>query len=171
MEMTKWFDTNYHYIVPEFSENQKFTLASTKVVDEFQEALAMGIRTKPVLLGPCTFLKLGKVHGKQFDRSRSLPGLIDVYVEVLRLLASAGAVDLVGASAEGGGEGDRRQPGGQVLLLAQDTVAVQHLGHQPGDFPEAEACARECLALPIFPELESWMLNAVSKRVLEFYAR
>jgi 5-methyltetrahydropteroyltriglutamate--homocysteine methyltransferase len=91
MEMTKWFDTNYHYIVPEFIENQKFTLASTKVVDEFQEALAIGIKTKPVLLGPCTFLKLGKVQGKEFDRSRLLPGLIDVYVEVLRLLANAGA--------------------------------------------------------------------------------
>ena len=91
MEMTKWFDTNYHYIVPEFSENQKFTLAATKVIDEFQEALAIGIKTKPVLLGPCTFLRLGKVHGKEFDRSRLLPGLIDVYVEVLRLLANAGA--------------------------------------------------------------------------------
>jgi 5-methyltetrahydropteroyltriglutamate--homocysteine methyltransferase len=91
MEMTKWFDTNYHYIVPEFSENQKFALTSSKVVDEFQEALAIGIKTKPVLLGPCTFLRLGKVHGKEFDRSRLLPGLIDVYIEALRLLAKAGA--------------------------------------------------------------------------------
>ena len=75
MEMTKWFDTNYHYIVPEFHEGQRFALSSTKVLEEFQEALALGIKTKPVLLGPCTFLRLGKVHGKDFDRSRLLPGL------------------------------------------------------------------------------------------------
>jgi 5-methyltetrahydropteroyltriglutamate--homocysteine methyltransferase len=89
MEMTKWFDTNYHYIVPEFHEDQKFVLSSTKVVQEFKEALALGIRTKPVLLGPCTFLKVGKVHGKHFDRWQLLPGLIDIYVEALRLLAKA----------------------------------------------------------------------------------
>ncbi len=91
MEMTKWFDTNYHYIVPEFHEGQRFVLSSTKVIEEFQEALALGIKTKPVLLGPCTFLKLGKIHGKDFDRSRLLPGLIEVYVEALRLLAKAEA--------------------------------------------------------------------------------
>src|ERR1700722_8372490 len=54
MEMTKWFDTNYHYIVPEFYEGQKFTLSSMKLVDEFHEALSLGIQTKPVLLGPFT---------------------------------------------------------------------------------------------------------------------
>jgi 5-methyltetrahydropteroyltriglutamate--homocysteine methyltransferase len=91
MEMTKWFDTNYHYIVPEFYEGQKFSLASTKAVDEFQEALSLGIRTKPVLLGPFTFLKLGKIHGKDFDRFQLLPDLIEVYLEVLRRLASAKA--------------------------------------------------------------------------------
>ena len=56
MEMTKWFDTNYHYIVPEFREGQKFTLASPKVINEFQEAFQLGIKTKPVILGPVTFL-------------------------------------------------------------------------------------------------------------------
>jgi 5-methyltetrahydropteroyltriglutamate--homocysteine methyltransferase len=91
MEMTKWFDTNYHYIVPEFHEGQRFALSSTKVVEEFQEALALGIRAKPVLLGPCTFLRLGKVLGKDFDRFQLLPGLIEVYVETLRLLAKAEA--------------------------------------------------------------------------------
>ena len=89
MEMTKWFDTNYHYIVPEFHEGQKFALSSTKVVEEFQEALALGIKTKPVLLGPFTFLKVGKIHGKDFDRSQLLPGSIEIYVEALRLLAVA----------------------------------------------------------------------------------
>src|ERR1700675_2702632 len=91
MEMTKWFDTNYHYIVPEFREGQKFALSSTRVVEEFREALALGIKTKPVLLGLCTFLRLGKVHGKDFDRAQLLPGLIEVYVEALRLLANAKA--------------------------------------------------------------------------------
>jgi 5-methyltetrahydropteroyltriglutamate--homocysteine methyltransferase len=89
MEMTKWFDTNYHYIVPEFREGQKFALSSTKVVEEFQEALTLGMKTKPVLLGLCTFLKLGKIHGRQFDRFQLLPGLIEVYIEALRLLANA----------------------------------------------------------------------------------
>ena len=73
MEMTKWFDTNYHYIVPEFHEGQTFSLASTKAIDEFQEALSLGIKTKPVLLGPVTFLKLGKIHGAAFDRYTLLP--------------------------------------------------------------------------------------------------
>jgi 5-methyltetrahydropteroyltriglutamate--homocysteine methyltransferase len=91
MEMTKWFDTNYHYIVPEFYEGQKFTFASAKVVDEFHEALSLGIKTKPVLLGPFTFLKLGKIHGKDFDRYRLLPDLTEVYLEVLQRLASAQA--------------------------------------------------------------------------------
>jgi 5-methyltetrahydropteroyltriglutamate--homocysteine methyltransferase len=91
MEMTKWFDTNYHYIVPEFHEGQKFTLASTKAINEFQEAFEFGVKTKPVLLGPITFLKLGKIHGKDFDRYQLLPGLIEVYVEVLRRLACAKA--------------------------------------------------------------------------------
>jgi 5-methyltetrahydropteroyltriglutamate--homocysteine methyltransferase len=91
MEMTKWFDTNYHYIVPEFHQGQMFTLASTKAVDEFQEALALGVKTKPVFLGPFTFLKLGKIHGPDFNRHDLLPGLLDVYVEILRRLAGARA--------------------------------------------------------------------------------
>ena len=68
MEMTKWFDTNYHYIVPEFDRDQKFSLASTKPIDEFVEAKALGITTKPVLIGPMTFLLLGKIRGARFDR-------------------------------------------------------------------------------------------------------
>ncbi|MBV8215269.1 MAG: 5-methyltetrahydropteroyltriglutamate--homocysteine S-methyltransferase, partial [Verrucomicrobia bacterium] len=91
MEMTKWFDTNYHYIVPEFYEGKKFTLASSKIIDEFEEALQLGITTKPVILGPVTFLKLGKIHGESFDRYELIPALLEVYVEVLRRLTSAGA--------------------------------------------------------------------------------
>jgi 5-methyltetrahydropteroyltriglutamate--homocysteine methyltransferase len=91
MEMTKWFDTNYHYIVPEFHEGQKFGLASPKVINEFQEAFQLGIKTKPVILGPITFLKLGKIHGKNFDRYGLIGALLEVYVEVLCRLTSAKA--------------------------------------------------------------------------------
>jgi 5-methyltetrahydropteroyltriglutamate--homocysteine methyltransferase len=86
MEMTKWFDTNYHYIVPEFHAGQKFALSSLKVINEFQEALALGIKTKPVLLGPFTFLKLGKMQGADVDRYALLPAIVQVYREVLQRL-------------------------------------------------------------------------------------
>ncbi len=90
MEMTKWFDTNYHYIVPELSAGQIFSLSSTKAIDEFTEALDLGIRTRPVLLGPVSFLLLSKTT----DGNRaidSLDRLLPVYEEVLRRLAAAGA--------------------------------------------------------------------------------
>ncbi len=90
-EMTKWFDTNYHYLVPELVEGQRFALSSTKALDEFLEAKGQGIVTRPVLLGPVTFLKLGKSRSEGFD-PRSLVGtLLPVYVEILRRLAAAGA--------------------------------------------------------------------------------
>src|ERR1700733_15252400 len=60
LEMTKWFDTNYHYIVPVFEKDQEFKLASQKPVDEFLEAKKQGITTRPVLLGPVSFLTVGK---------------------------------------------------------------------------------------------------------------
>lgn len=90
MEMTKWFDTNYHYIVPEFSRGQQFRLAGTKPVDEFLEARALGIHTRPVLVGPVTWLSLGK--GRDGVEPLSLlPGLLPVYAELLRRLTDAGA--------------------------------------------------------------------------------
>ncbi len=91
MEMTKWFDTNYHYLVPEFTRDQRFRLASSKPVDEFAEAQALGIRTKPVLIGPLTFLLLGKEKESGFDRLDLLERLLPVYAEVLTALAAAGA--------------------------------------------------------------------------------
>jgi len=91
MEMTKWFDTNYHYIVPEFTRDQTFRLASTKPIDEFKEAKALGIDTKPVLIGPVTFLLLGKTRGADFDRLGLLDRLLPVYADVLSRLAAAGA--------------------------------------------------------------------------------
>lgn len=91
MEMTKWFDTNYHYIVPELTREQAFHLASSKPVDEFAEAQALGIRTTPVLIGPLTFLLLAKSKGTAFDRLDLLDGLLPVYAEVLQKLGKAGA--------------------------------------------------------------------------------
>ena len=91
MEMTKWFDTNYHYIVPELERGQSFRLASQKPVSEFLEAKALGIDATPVLIGPITFLLLAKTKGASFDRLSLLDGLLPVYVETLTALASAGA--------------------------------------------------------------------------------
>src|SRR5262245_26599385 len=91
MEMTKWFDTNYHYIVPEFAEDQQFRLSSTKPVAEFTEAKQLGITTTPVLIGPVTFLLLGKTKREGFDRLGLLDGLLPVYAEAIQQLASAGA--------------------------------------------------------------------------------
>lgn len=90
MEMTKWFDTNYHYIVPELQENQKFLLSSAKAFDEFNEAKAAGILTRPVLVGPLTFLHQAKKKG-DWSRTTLLPGLIAVYAEILKKLQQDGA--------------------------------------------------------------------------------
>jgi 5-methyltetrahydropteroyltriglutamate--homocysteine methyltransferase len=91
MEMTKWFDTNYHYIVPEFEAEQQFSLASTKPVEEFLEAKALGIHTRPVLLGPVSFLLLGKTHSHEVKPLSLLGRLLPVYEDVLLALARAGA--------------------------------------------------------------------------------
>ncbi|SFN50715.1 methionine synthase (B12-independent) [Izhakiella capsodis] len=89
-EMTKWFNTNYHYMVPEFSENQTFKLSWTQLLDEVDEALALGHNVKPVLLGPVTYLWLGKVKGAQFDRLTLLDAILPVYQQVLDELAKRG---------------------------------------------------------------------------------
>lgn len=91
MEMTKWFDTNYHYIVPEFSKDQQFSLFSTKVIEEFKEAKKEGIITKPVLLGPVTYLLLGKEKESGFHRIELLKKLLPVYHEIVEQLTAEGA--------------------------------------------------------------------------------
>ena len=91
MEMTEWFDTNCHYIVPEFHKDQTFKLSSRKAVEEFNEAKALGIVTRPVLIGPVTYLLLGKVKGEEFDPISLLDTLLPVYGELLGELKSAGA--------------------------------------------------------------------------------
>jgi 5-methyltetrahydropteroyltriglutamate--homocysteine methyltransferase len=92
LEMTKWFDTNYHYLVPEFDSQTLFRLATNKPVQEFREAVGLGIRTKPVLIGPATFLRLGKSHSaERFNPLALLDRLLPVYGELLELLAAEGA--------------------------------------------------------------------------------
>jgi len=95
MEMKKWYDTNYHFIVPELVENQEFKLSeNVKAVDEFLEAKALGIKTRPVLQGPVTYLLQAKVKGvdASFNNLTAfIPRIVPVYVEILKRLADAGA--------------------------------------------------------------------------------
>jgi 5-methyltetrahydropteroyltriglutamate--homocysteine methyltransferase len=91
MEMTKWFDTNYHYIVPELERGMKFRFSSRKPLDQYAEAKELGIQTKPVLVGPLTFLLQGKAAGEEFDHLELLDDLVEVYAEVLAELGKLGA--------------------------------------------------------------------------------
>ncbi|MEL5848374.1 MAG: 5-methyltetrahydropteroyltriglutamate--homocysteine S-methyltransferase [Candidatus Igneacidithiobacillus chanchocoensis] len=115
MEMTKWFDTNYHYIVPEFHADMDFFLSSERIFEQVREAQGLGLNAKPVLVGPLTYLWLGKEKDAQatdgeaghrhhdgcaghgdtarhdgFDRLQLLPKLLPVYAEILARLAAAG---------------------------------------------------------------------------------
>ncbi len=94
MEMTKWFDTNYHYLVPEWSAGLGFKAAPAKAVDEFLEAKALGIDTRPVLLGPCSLLLLGKPVDEGFDSWSLLPRLLAAYRDLLSALKAAGAASV-----------------------------------------------------------------------------
>ncbi len=89
-EMTKWFNTNYHYIVPEFQQGQSFTFAWKELLEEVDEALALGHKVKPVLLGPVTYLWLGKVKGPEFDRLTLLKDILPIYQQVLTALKEKG---------------------------------------------------------------------------------
>jgi 5-methyltetrahydropteroyltriglutamate--homocysteine methyltransferase len=91
MEMTKWFDTNYHYIVAEFTAKQTFSLGCLKPVAEFLEAKAVGIHTRPVLLGPVSFLLLGKAKEPGFDPLSLLDRILPIYESVLHQLDHVGA--------------------------------------------------------------------------------
>ncbi|MGM0784547.1 MAG: 5-methyltetrahydropteroyltriglutamate--homocysteine S-methyltransferase [Pseudomonadota bacterium] len=88
--MTKYFDTNYHYLVPELHAGQTFRLASSRLFDEVAEARAAGHPVKAVLTGPLTWLWLGKAHDESFDRLSLLEELLPVYGEILARLASEG---------------------------------------------------------------------------------
>ncbi|MGV9819760.1 5-methyltetrahydropteroyltriglutamate--homocysteine S-methyltransferase [Nocardia xishanensis] len=89
LEMTKWFDTNYHYLVPELGAETTFALHPEKLLDELREALELGVPARPVVVGPITFLKLAKSSGRPaLDR---LGELVPLYRDLLRQLAAAGA--------------------------------------------------------------------------------
>ncbi|MGD2034100.1 MAG: 5-methyltetrahydropteroyltriglutamate--homocysteine S-methyltransferase [Bacteroidales bacterium] len=91
MEMTKWFDTNYHYLVPEFQKGQKFSLRNNKVLSEFLEAREFGVsRPKPVFIGPVSFLLLGKEKGKDFQRMELITGLLPEYMKIFSELQDQG---------------------------------------------------------------------------------
>ena len=90
LEMTKWFDTNYHYLVPEFSPQTQFSLACERLVDEVAEAQALGHQVKAALIGPLTFLWLGKEKTAGFDRLTLLDQLLPVYSALLDRLKQQG---------------------------------------------------------------------------------
>ncbi|WFD00703.1 5-methyltetrahydropteroyltriglutamate--homocysteine S-methyltransferase [Malassezia yamatoensis] len=96
MEMKKWFDSNYHYLVPEYAENTTFHLNNTKPVDEMKEAKQAGYNPRPVIVGPLTMLWLGKISkeakNQNFDRFSLLPQLVKVYAELLKQLQQNGGV-------------------------------------------------------------------------------
>ncbi len=91
-EMTKWFDTNYHYLVPEFSADQQFALSWEQLFEEVAEAQALGHNVKPVVIGPLTYLWLGKLKGdaQGFDKLELLERLLPLYGQIFRRLAEQG---------------------------------------------------------------------------------
>ncbi|MGH2548744.1 MAG: 5-methyltetrahydropteroyltriglutamate--homocysteine S-methyltransferase, partial [Thermomicrobiales bacterium] len=91
LDMTKWFDTNYHFLVPELEPNQTFRLASEKPFTELVEATVEGVPAKVTLVGPVSFLLLARSAGGELDRSALLERLLPVYEEVVSRLAAQGA--------------------------------------------------------------------------------
>ncbi|MCF1183284.1 5-methyltetrahydropteroyltriglutamate--homocysteine S-methyltransferase [Marichromatium gracile] len=89
-EMTKWFDTNYHYIVPELTADTRFELDASRLLEQLAEAKAQGVRAKPVVIGPVTYLALGKTKDGS-DPLALLERLLPVYAELLNTLAEHGA--------------------------------------------------------------------------------
>lgn len=90
LTMKKWFNTNYHYLVPEISDDIEIKVSGTKVFDEYQEAKELGIQTKPVLIGPFTFLKLAHYYGKK-EASDYVKDIQKAYIEIIIKLTKLGA--------------------------------------------------------------------------------
>ncbi len=88
--MTKWFDTNYHYLVPEFSTDQSFQLGWEQLFEEVAEARALGHQVKPVVIGPLTYLWLGKAKGGDFNKLDLLDRLLPLYGQIFQRLAEQG---------------------------------------------------------------------------------
>lgn len=93
MEMTKWFDTNYHYIVAEFNKNQEFRLSSAKIFNDYLEAKNLGIETRPTIIGPVSFLLLGKTT-EDFNKLDLLENLLSAYQEVFVKLQEIGVKEV-----------------------------------------------------------------------------
>ena len=93
MEMTKWFDTNYHYIVAEFNANQKFKLSCTKIFDEYEDAKKLGVETRPTVIGPVSFLLLGKTTS-EFNKLDLLENLLPAYQELFAKLQEIGVQEV-----------------------------------------------------------------------------
>ncbi|MBQ0927652.1 5-methyltetrahydropteroyltriglutamate--homocysteine S-methyltransferase [Saccharopolyspora endophytica] len=91
LEMTKWFDTNYHYLVPEIGPDTRFSLSDRTAVEQFLQARELGVETRPVLVGPLTFLLLSKPSEEDFDPLDKLAELTDAYEQLLGELHRAGA--------------------------------------------------------------------------------
>ena len=91
LEMTKWFDTNYHYLVPEITPSTSFSLDSSKVIAELGEALELGIPVRPVIIGPVTFLLLSKSVGSDSSLLDRVDELLPLYIDLLGQLCDAGA--------------------------------------------------------------------------------
>ncbi len=89
-EMTKWFDTNYHYLVPELTADQQFRLGSVRLFNEVKEAQAFGHKVKAVVIGPLTYLWLSKCVGGEFAKLSLLDALLPVYEEIFTRLAAQG---------------------------------------------------------------------------------
>ena len=87
VEMTKWFDTNYHYMVPEFEVSTTFKLDATRIIDQITEAKNLGLKPKPVIIGPVTYLAIGKEKDNS-NKLDLLPKLLDTYVELLEALVA-----------------------------------------------------------------------------------
>jgi 5-methyltetrahydropteroyltriglutamate--homocysteine methyltransferase len=88
-EMTKWFDTNYHYIVPEFTAETEFKLDASRILEQLAEAKAQNVKAKPVIVGPVTYLAIGKAKDDS-NRLALLPQLLQVYTALLETLAAQG---------------------------------------------------------------------------------
>ncbi|SNR49225.1 methionine synthase (B12-independent) [Haloechinothrix alba] len=131
LEMTKWFDTNYHYLVPELGPDTTFTVAGSKPLDEYREARALGYETRPVLVGPLTFLLLSKAAEgvpQDFDPLQLLEPLLQAYADLLRTLHDEG-VQWVQLD-EPAFAADRTQ--GELDALSRCYEALGELAERPG---------------------------------------
>ena len=158
LEMTKWFDTNYHYLVPRLTRDQRFVLTDNRPLMRFREAGALSLRTRPVLLGPVSFLTLSKTEDGS-DPLDLLARLLPVYARLLRELAEANtawvqfdepvlALDLLGESKGGTRAGirhpaprsDARHPARQLFRSARRQP--RHGGRAAGRRPACRSGAR-----------------------------